>query len=618
MRSRTRLTFRQTVFAAGFLALFTAFILFLGSCRREERLFNDLASGLFRSEMLSNTLNMHYTLADPSRFGIRDYEPILPCYSSQNVLSGQARTENLLEQLSAIDSEKLSGQAQVTHALLVNSLTDSLTLSSLSLYEEPLSPSSGMQSQLPILLAEYTFRSIRDVEDYLHLLDQTDEYFEALLIFEQEKATAGLLMSSDSLKKVITQCDTILSQEELKEETHFLQTTFRERLSLLIEKGELNEKEAESYIAQNNRLLRTVMLPAYKTLGDGLLILEDPSIPLSGLASKPQGIVYYENLLRVQTGSDRSVAEIKKMIAEQFDKEYLLFKSIRDQMPELASLPYMPLLEESFPLQGASAMLADLQNRMAEDFPPFCTDEALPEVTVKTVSSSLEDYCAPAFYLTPPLDDTSSNAIYINQKSTPAGLELYTTLAHEGYPGHMYQSVYHNRTVMQGDPDPVTGVRELLWYGGYLEGWALYVEFLSYDYASQLYAEQKNELLSAAVQLTKYNRSLLLGLYSLLDIMIHYENADLQQVSAFLTNFGITDKTAVSSLYEYIVEEPTNYLKYYLGYLEILALREQAQKLWGDAYTDLDFHTYLLESGPADFTTLEKALQNRPSPKLTN
>lgn len=28
--------------------------------------------------------------------------------------------------------------------------------------------------------------------------------------------------------------------------------------------------------------------------------------------------------------------------------------------------------------------------------------------------------------------------------------------------------------------------RKLIWYGGYLEGWALYVEFLSYDYAADL------------------------------------------------------------------------------------------------------------------------------------
>ena len=617
MRNFTKTTLRRFPWLAGFVAVATAFLLFVSSCRKEELLFHSLATDLFRDEMLSNTLNMHYTLAYPGNFGIQDYEVVLPCYSYENVLAGQTQTENLLGRLKSLDADKLSGQAGFTHALLVDSLENSLALSNLSLYEEPLSPSSGMQSQLPILLAEYTFRSEQDVEDYLELLDQTDEYFEALLTFEQEKAAAGLLMASSSIKKVVEQCDTILSEKELDAEMHFLQTTFQERLQELIADGLLTSEKAQSYTAQNNRLLRTVMQPAYEALGDGLLVLEDPEIPLRGLASKPQGTTYYEHLLRSQTGSERPVAEIKTMIAQHFDQEYATFSNILVKNPTLVELPYDILLTEHFPLQNATQMLADLQARMSDDFPPLSEEEALPTVSVKTVSESLEDYCAPAFYLTPPLDDTSQNAIYINEKSTPAGLELYTTLAHEGYPGHMYQTVYHNRAVMQEKPDAISNVRELLWYGGYLEGWALYVEFLSYDYAAQMYTDRGNEELAAAVQLAKHNRSLLLGLYSLMDIMIHYENADRQQVAALLKSFGITNEASVSAIYQYIAEEPTNYLKYYLGYLEILALKEQAQKLWGDAYTNLEFHTFLLQSGPADFSLLEEALKNWPSPHLT-
>ena len=620
MRNFTKSHLRRPLWLAGFVAVATAFLLFVSSCRKEELLFHSLATDLFRDEMLSNTLNMHYTLAYPERFGIRDYEVVLPCYSYENVLAGQTQTQNLLGRLKSLDADKLSGQAGFTHALLLDSLENSLALSSLSLYEEPLSPSSGMQSQLPILLAEYTFRSVQDIEDYLKLLDQTDEYFEALLTFEQEKSAAGLLMAPSSIKKIVEQCDTILSEEELNAEMHFLQTTFQERLQPLVESGQLSSEKASSYAALNNRLLRTVMQPAYEALGDGLLVLEDPDIPLRGLASKPQGATYYELLLRSQTGSDRPVTEIKTMIAEHFDQEYLIFTNILTKTPSLATLPYNSLLTEYFPLQNATQMLADLQARMSDDFPPLNSEseeDTLPTVSVKTVSESLENYCAPAFYLTPPLDDTSQNAIYINEKSTPTGLELYTTLAHESYPGHMYQSVYHNRAVMQEEPNAISNVRELLWYGGYLEGWALYVEFISYDYAAQMYTDRGNEELAAAVKLTRHNRSLLLGLYSLLDIMIHYENADREQTAALLANFGITNEDSVSAIYQYIVEEPTNYLKYYLGYLEILALKEQAQKLWGDAYTDLEFHTFLLESGPADFSLLEETLLNWPLPQLT-
>ena len=247
---------------------------------------------------------------------------------------------------------------------------------------------------------------------------------------------------------------------------------------------------------------------------------------------------------------------------------------------------------------------------MGSLFPSMTTVEATnPQVKVKNVSPSLEEYCAPAFYLTPPLDDTDSNVIYINQKNSPDGLELFTTLAHEGYPGHMYQSVYSNKLLAGQD----TGlVRQLLWYGGYLEGWALYVEFLSYDCASGLMEERGYSPQAEYIQIEKHNRSLQLCLYSLLDIMIHHDNASYSQVHDTLCSFGISSPQSTAAIYEYIVEEPANYLKYYLGYLEILALKEEAQNLWGSSYTDYTFHEFFLQNGPADYRTLGKVLKNTP------
>ena len=611
MRFHTRPASRRFLTAASFMAVLTALTLFLFLHSRDERLFEQITYDLFRSEMTSNTLNMHYTIAFPEDFGIQDYEAILPCYSYDDDRSALTQTRDLLQQLQSLNASRLSDRNRFTLSLLENTLENSLALGNYPYYEEPLAPSSGMQSQLPILLAEYTFRSVRDVEDYLDLLDQTDEYFEALLQYEQEKADAGLLMPSVSLLKVVEQCDTILTKEELDAGTHFLQTTFSERLEGLIADGELTAEKGESYQALNNRLLRTVMLPAYERLGDGLLVLEDPTIALAGLAAQPEGTAYYEQLLISQTGSYRPVSEIKEMVTARLYQEYQEIVGILSKTPDLINVPYQTLLVKEFPYKTATEMLVDLQERMTDDFPPLDSSEPLPCVAVKAVSENLQDYCAPAFYLTPPLDDTSSNAIYINEKSTPMGLELYTTLAHEGYPGHMYQSVYHNRNTMGASDDTVGHVRELLWYGGYLEGWALYVEFIAYDYASELYQENA-ESLSAAIQLIKHDRSLQLSLYSLLDIMIHYENASMEQVGELLHKFGITSEASISAIYEYIVEEPANYLKYYLGYLEILELKEAAHELWGESYSDYDFHRFFLDCGPADFETLRQELEDYP------
>ena len=109
-------------------------------------------------------------------------------------------------------------------------------------------------------------------------------------------------------------------------------------------------------------------------------------------------------------------------------------------------------------------------------------------------------------------------------------------------------------------------------------------------------------------RLEAHNRSLQLCLYSLMDIMIHYDNASLEQIAEMLRKFGIQDAETAESIYNYIVQAPCNYPKYYLGYLEILALREKAQELWGTDYTDYRFHLFFLDSGPSDFLSLGERL----------
>lgn len=594
------------------LLLTGVFILLVGyhSTHNDSRRFRQATSRLFREEMLANTLNMHYTIAHPEDFGITDYEAILPGYAGDKHQESRQLLEKQIAFFKNLNTDRLSAEENYTRALLLTYLENTQNLNQFPYYTEPLSPGSGMQSQLPILLAEYTFRSKQDVEDYLNLLDQTDEYFGGLLTFEQEKAAEGLFMSCTSADKVIEQCDTIVTKEDLKANTHFLQTTFAERLEALQKGGLLTPQETKGYIQQNNRLLSTVLLPAYQALGDGLTILKDEKIPLQGLAAHPQGKEYYKALLISETGSYRPIEEIKALLQKQLDFEYGTLISLLSQYAEPTLVNAEATVTECFPCENAGEMLQKLTERMGPLFPSMTTVEATnPQVKVKNVSPSLEEYCAPAFYLTPPLDDTDNNVIYINQKNSPDGLELFTTLAHEGYPGHMYQSVYSNKLLAGQD----TGlVRQLLWYGGYLEGWALYVEFLSYDCASGLMEERGYSPQAEYIQIEKHNRSLQLCLYSLLDIMIHHDNASYSQVHDTLCSFGISSPQSTAAIYEYIVEEPANYLKYYLGYLEILTLQEEARSLWGNNYTDYAFHEFFLQNGPADYRTLGEVLKSAP------
>ena len=606
MKKHSSLSLKQLAFAACFLLIFSCMTLFLFVYKRDEKRFANITSELFVNEMKANTLSMHYNLANPAAFGIYDYTPTLGGYDPEASTHSRAKLENTLAALYEIHTDKLSESDAYLWKLLTRSLENSLEMSSFPYYNDPLSPSSGIQSQLPVLLAEYAFRSKRDVEDYLALLDQTDEYFASLLLYEQDKAAAGLSVPAASLKSVRSQCDTVVTGKDLESGSHFLQTTFKERLDALCEAGEISAKEAEHYITQNDRLLKTVLLPAYAALGDGLLLLEDTSVQFCGLSATPEGRAYYEKLVISETGSYRPIEEIEELLAQKFTSEYDEIQKLITENPELLE-NYASASSAAFPHTDASQMLLDLQTRMSGSFPAIPGGSVT--AAIKPVSKNLEAYTAPAFYLTAPLDDPDDNSIYINRSKTPDGLDLYTTLAHEGYPGHLYQTAYYNRSALMKQTRPA---RELLWYGGYLEGWALYVEFLSYDYASALLREHSQPYTALTAQLEKHNRSLQLCLYSLLDIMIHYENASYSQIAKTLESFGFTDSAAIKSIYTYIVQEPCNYLKYYLGYLEILSLQEKARQLWQGGYTDLRFHTFYLDCGPSDFTTLEEKLLAAP------
>ncbi|MDE6202908.1 MAG: DUF885 domain-containing protein, partial [Lachnospiraceae bacterium] len=512
--------------------------------------------------------------------------------------------KDTLDCLARISPSRLSENDAYTYDLLVRYLTLRLSGASYDYYSEPLSPSSGMQSGLPILLADYTFRSAEDVEDYLHILDQTDTYFEGLIRYEKEKADAGLFMSDDAAGKIIEQCGSIMDKELLDNGSHFLHTTFEERLTAMETDGLITQQQKDQWISENDRLLTTVLYPAYESVADAFTTLQGRGANSMGLCHFPDGRAYYEYLLASTTGSSRSISEIKNMFWQDFQQNFSDLAALLQSNPELAAIPLNT--SSNFPYSSPKEMLTDLQNQMASDFPVFpeAENDFAPSCTVKKVSSSMENYCSPAYYLTPPIDDMRTNIIYINHKNKPDALTLYTTLAHEGYPGHLYQTVYSQ---LHMNNEQVSGIRYLLHYGGYVEGWALYAENMSYCYAQKL-IQDTNPAEALWYEACRLNRNLQLCLYSLLDVAIHYEGATPAQVQKILQKMGITSRESAVAIYQYIVEEPANYPKYYLGFLEFCALKDRAQEVWGEEFSLLRFHRFVLETGPSDFQGLNSRL----------
>ncbi len=586
---------------------------------KDARQFEQLSRDLLYTELSGNTINLHYTLAYPENYGL-SADPILPPSFTDG--DTRAQVTEWQRRLSRIDPQKLDPQDRYAYLLFDRFLALTLEGADFTYYTDPLSPSSGMVSGLPVLLADYTFRTKKDVEDYLGILEQTGTYFDALIRYEQEKSSAGLFMSDTSADNVIEQCDSIMDPVLLSEGSHFLQQTFTERLNGLVSDEIITEKEKQQYIHKNDLLLTTVMAPAYERVGDAFLVLKGTGVNPYGLFYYPEGKEYYTYLLAQTTGSSQSIPEIQRFLEKDYQEN---FHALRDLVKDHPGL--LKVSSEDFSLTSAgssdtlyelsNAILADLQKQMKPDFPKLtCISEnkngreekaeSKPiACQFKMVSPSMEAYSSPAYYLTPPIDDLQHNTIYLNEPNITDDLTLYTTLAHEGYPGHLYQTVYSQSFLNQQN---ASSIRSLLHYGGFTEGWAVYVENLSYDYAAQL---TKNEETAAYIEACRLNRNLHLCLYSYMDIAIHYDGATPEQIRRFLENLGLGRHANAKTIYEYLVEEPCNYLKYYLGYLEFLSLKQQAEELWGTDYSDYRFHKFVLETGPSDFRSLGEQLEKQ-------
>ena len=588
----------------------TIFMLIVCILKKDQLAFNHYVKEFTQNTLSQNALDLHYTLKEPSNYGIYDAAP-LPVYESGAALNTYSELYQNLLALEKIDISSLSDNQSFTYEVLRDYLEEHLELEKYPYFAEPLTPNSGVHTTLPILLAEYQFYDTGDIDTYFEILATLPSYFEGLIQYETEKADAGFFMNSTALNKVVTACENFVKTDNIS--SHLLSTTFKERLeSFSSENKNLSSEEMTAYLKQNETLLKNSVLPAYVTLASELTLLSPHcNEDYHGLCSFQNGKGYYLALLKRNIGSYRSISDIKELLFADFEENYNSLIKLLAQNPQLLESGQLECFNKQFPLQDNGEILEHLQLAVKEDFPPLFAD---PSVIVKSLQGSLTDYCAPAFYLTVPLDAYENNVIYVNEKNALSGLDLYTTLAHEGFPGHLYQTVFFHQANSQKHlsdtnvANPLGLLRNTLYYGGYTEGYAMYVEALSYDYALAL-CENAN-LTDAQIMCNtlKHEWQMQISLYCLLDIAIHYDGASYEQIKALLNKFGIIDDTSVNTVYQYLLNEPTTYLKYYLGLLEIQNLKQQAKNLWGQNYSDLKFHTFLLKSGPCSFDLLTKKI----------
>ncbi len=544
----------------------------------KQQEFTEYTNQIFCSEVAASTLNMHYNLAHPEKYGIENYPITYGSISVNENGETSVLLENWKEKLRGFEKSKLTLSQQMTYDIMIDFISKELSATGFDLYDEILRPSTGFTSQLPVLLAEYTFYDERDIKDYLGLLSITPDFFAQIIEFEKKKSQQGLFMADFAADDIVQQCNNFTEEPE----NNYLLSTFDSRIAEMSDV--LTQEQMDAYIMQNRQLVLEKLIPAYRVLAGEVAALKGSGKNSGGLCGLPKGREYYCRLVTDVTGSDLSVTEMQKQTEQQRRQDMEDMKALAQKNPDIGQ----KCANYQLPTEDVELILQDLQVKMEKDFPKA------PQVayTIKSVHPSLEEYTAPAFYLTPPIDDISQNCIYINESKGDEKLKLYTTLAHEGFPGHLYQNVMERSSGL-------APVRSLFGSSGYAEGWATYVEMQSF-----YYSDVEKEV---AAYLQK-NQSALLSLYATADMGIHYDGWTLRDTIDFFQGYNIVDKQAIQEIYQLIVEEPAHYLKYYIGYLEFLNLKGYAMKKYGEDYSNYRFHQALMKMGPASFAILKKYL----------
>lgn len=532
-----------------------------------DRQFRTFTRSLFQTEVSANTISLHYTLRSPSDYGIADIPATYGSLSSDPV-AAKASVRNVLSSLQEFDPGTLSSENALTFKILDTYLKNASTGTDYLLYQEPLGPVSGIHTQLPVLLSEYSFYDTQDVETYLALLKETPAYFDSVIRFEQKKAASGLFMPDYQADSVLDTCQSFIDMGK----ENYLISTFSERIASL---DLLPENKKDSFRKENIKLVTEEIYPAYQNLITAIKSLKGKGTNEQGLSHFPYGKKYYEYLVRQTTGCNESISRLRLMTRAQILEDLNAMQKVL--FPADAALTQASVLEQTPP----DSMLDDLRSKITDTFPE------IPDVDfqVKYVPESMQDYLSPAFYMIPAIDNLTENVIYINNGQTASGLNLYTTLAHEGYPGHLYQTVYFSAS----EPDPI---RSILDFGGYVEGWATYAEMMSYYLAP---------LSKTEASLLQKNSSVILGLYALADMGIHYDGWSVTDTVRFFSDYGINDPNAVQSVYKLIIGSPANYLKYYIGYLKFYELKKEMADTLGNQFSQKEFHRAVLDVGPAPF-----------------
>lgn len=558
---------------------------------KEQQEFEQYLDDYFKDVVTDDTLTYNYTIKDGADYGLEEPEVTLgdPGMTAEEIEQDKEEFEGWVKKLDAIDRSCLTEDQKLTYDVLDEYFEVSAGIFDNVYLYEPFSPMRGLQANIATNFTDYRFDDKEDVERYIELIGQIPDYFAEYLDFEQEKSEKGYFMSDAVCDKVISQCKDFVADKE----NHFMVTTFNDNIDAL---DFLTDEEKAEYKEANKQAVVNSLLPAFENVAEVLSGLKGTGTNDGGICNYDGGKEYYEYLLKNFAGTAKSPEEVIDMLDTELQK--LMVSLYQYYLGNQAAYEYFAANYDSIFAETdqmtASEMVDKMMETASEHYPDAGTINYKAEALDKNLETIMDDVLA--YYMAPAIDDPDNNLIRVNGLHTDG---MWTTLAHEGYPGHMLQNAYY----MSTDPEPV---RTLMNFLGYKEGWAMYACYDSlyyYEYEEPEYGDT----IAALYQLNDEMSYLMMGR---VDLGINYEGWTLQDTADYLTKNGM-DGSAAQELYTTMVGDPAVYQSYSTGYYEMKELRDYAEEKMGDDFDLKTFNTIILETGPCQFDILKEQVDKK-------
>lgn len=549
----------------------------------EQKKFDAFLEKEFVEAMESDYTTMHIFLEHPEKYGVDESKVKVNLgtrIDEENQKEELGKVKKSWEEFDKFKRSHLTDEQQKLYDTYAyqEEIDKAMSDEKFDYYQQIFGSMTGIHYQLPTLFSDWTLRDEQDVKDLILLVKDVKPYIESCIQYTKKQAEKGLLMTNtEEVKKY---CDGIIKSGE--------NSSVLASMNASIDALKLDSDKTSQYKKELKNAFTSSFLPAYQDISDLMKDVKKLNNN-EGYAKFENGKEYYALLLKSKIGSDKSVDDVKKMMSSDFDEQINKMRKLIMQNKKVLEV-FMKNKMPTTSFKNYKEILDYIRPKLSDDFPKVNDLTYEIEPINEEIAS---DSGVAAYFNLPPLDGTTPKQLRVNPKSGDINaITTYHTVAHEGFPGHMFQYAYMYESSLPNWSKTIASC------DAYTEGWAVYSQYYAYKYLRDIDQD--------VLEVIKLNELASYSAIIVADIGIHYEGWDLKKFNDYLTNAGFAlDKESLKGQYVQLQANPAAFEPYYVGYKEFATIKEKTQEKLGDKFNDKDFHEALLKSGSAPFNVVQ-------------